>query len=128
MIWMLVACLVQMNRGDHAVVWSISMIKPYQSQGDRNGQSSAKMAQFPAQVLTEDHPAAGQFCELSGHHTFFLDARGLHVLELIEVPEIEAEDGEMIRIADWSDANVMKLTTYLPEPVGVVIRLKEVRH
>jgi hypothetical protein len=91
-------------------------------------QISRTLAQFPAQVLAEDHPAAAQFCELFGHHTFFLDARGLHVLELIEVPGIEAEDGEMISIADWSDANVMKLTTHQPEPTGVVIRLKEVRH
>lgn len=91
-------------------------------------QISRTLAQFPSQVLAEDHPAAAQFCELFGHHTFFLDARGLHVLELIEVPGIEAEDGEMISIADWSDANVMKLTTHQPEPTGVVIRLKEVRH
>jgi hypothetical protein len=30
-------------------------------------------------VLAEDHPAVAQFCEMFGHHTFFLDARGLHV-------------------------------------------------
>ena len=34
-------------------------------------------AQFPAQGLAEDHPAVAQFCELFGHHTFFLDGRGL---------------------------------------------------
>lgn len=91
-------------------------------------QISRTLAQFPAQVLAEDHPAAAQFCELFGHHTFFLDARGLHVLELIEIPGIEAQDGEMISIADWSDANLMRLTTHQPEPTGLVIRLKEVRH
>lgn len=58
----------------------------------------------------------------------FLDARGLHVLELLEVPGMEAQDGEMISIADWSDANFTKLTTHQPEPTGVVICLKEVQH
>jgi hypothetical protein len=62
------------------------------------------------------------------HHTFFLDDRGLHVLELLEVPGMEAQDGEMISIADWSDGEFTRLTTHQPEPTGVVIRLKEVQH
>jgi hypothetical protein len=32
-----------------------------------------------AQVLAEDHPSVAHFCELFGHHTFFLDGRGLHM-------------------------------------------------
>ena len=44
------------------------------------------LSQFRALVLAEDHPAVAQFCELFGHHTFFLDASGLNVLELLEVP------------------------------------------
>jgi len=86
------------------------------------------LSQFRALVLAEDHPAVAQFCELFGHHTFFLDARGLNVLELLEVPGIEAQDGEVIRLAEWSDTDFTKLTTHQPEPTGVVIRLKEVRH
>jgi hypothetical protein len=91
-------------------------------------QISKTLAQFQAQVLAEDHPAAVDFRELFGHHTFFLDARGLHVLELLEVPGREAQSGEMISIADWSDADFRKLTTHQPEPTGVVIQLKEVQH
>jgi len=86
------------------------------------------LSQFQAQVLAEDHPAVAEFSELFGHHTFFLDARGLNVLELIEVPGMEAENGEIISIADWSDADFTKLTTHHPEPTGVVIRFKEVQH
>jgi hypothetical protein len=86
------------------------------------------LSQFPAQVLAEDHPAVAHFCELFGHHTFFLDARGLYVLEMLEVPGMEAEDGEVISLADWSDVDFTKLTTHQPEPTGLVIRLKEVQH
>jgi hypothetical protein len=86
------------------------------------------LSQFPAQVLAEDHPSVAQFRELFGHHTFFLDAKGLSVLELLEVPGMEAQDGEIIRLADWSDGNFTKLTTHEPEPTGVVVRLKEVLH
>jgi hypothetical protein len=91
-------------------------------------QISRALSQFRAQVLAEDHPAVAQLRELFGHHTFFLDARGLNVLELLEVPGTEAQQGEVISLADWSDADFTKLTTHQPEPTGVVIRLKEVYH
>jgi hypothetical protein len=91
-------------------------------------QITKTLSQFRAQVLAEDHPAVAQFRELFGQHTFFLDARGLHVLELLEVPGMEAEEGELISLADWSDAGFTKLTTHQPEPTGVVVRLKEIQH
>jgi hypothetical protein len=91
-------------------------------------QISRTLSQFRAQVLAEDHPSVPHLCELFGHHTFFLNARGLHVLEMLEVPGMEAKDGEVISLADWSDANFTKLTTHRPEPTGVVIHFKEVQH
>jgi hypothetical protein len=89
---------------------------------------SRTLAQFRAQVLAEDHPAAVQFCELFGQHTFFLDARGLNVLELLEFPGRESQEGEIVSIADWSDSDLTRLTTHQPEPTGVIIRLKEIHH
>jgi len=91
-------------------------------------QITKTLSQFQAQVLAEDHPAVAQFRQLFGQHTFFLDARGLYVLELLEVPGMEAEEGEVISLADWSDTDFRKLTTHQPEPTGVVVRLKEIRH
>jgi hypothetical protein len=91
-------------------------------------QISRTLAQFRAQVLAEDHPATAQFCELFGHHTFFLNANGLYVLGLLEIPGMEAQDGEIISLANWSDADFTKLTIHQPEPTGVVIHLKEVQH
>jgi hypothetical protein len=89
---------------------------------------SKTLAQFRAQVLADDHPAVAQFYELFGQHTFFLDARGLNVLELLEVPGMEPQEGEIVNIADWSDAHLTKLTTHQPEPTGLVISLREVHH
>ncbi|RZN14290.1 hypothetical protein [Bradyrhizobium sp. Leo121] len=91
-------------------------------------QITRTLSQFQAQVLAEDHPAVAQFREMFGQHTFFLDARGLHVLELLEIPGMEAEEGEVISLADWTDADFTTLRTHRPEPTGVVVRLKEVRH
>ena len=86
------------------------------------------LAQFRAQVLDDDHPAVAQFRKMFGHHTFFLDDSGLYVLELLEVPGREAQEGEIVSLADWSDADLSKLTTHQPEPTGVVISLKEIQH
>jgi hypothetical protein len=91
-------------------------------------QISKTLSQFRAQVLADDHPAVAQFSEMFGQHTYFLDAKGLYVLELLEVPGMEAENGEIVSLADWSDADFTKLTTHQPEPTGVVIHLAEVRH
>src|SRR5579872_7564673 len=38
--------------------------------------------QFNARVITEDNPTIAELNDLFGDHTFFLDARGLNVLEL----------------------------------------------
>jgi hypothetical protein len=84
--------------------------------------------QFNARVIAEDNPTIAELNDLFGDHTFFLDARGLNVLELIQLPRMEPESGEVINIADWSDATLTRLRTHRPEPTGIVILLKETRH
>lgn len=84
--------------------------------------------QFNARVIAEDNPTIAELNDLFGDHTFFLDARGLNVLELIQLPQMEPESGEVINLADWSDATLTKLHTHRPEPTGIVIRLKETLH
>src|ERR1700757_1892724 len=86
------------------------------------------LSQFDAHVLADDHPAIAQLTKAFGQHTFFLDDKGLNVLELIETPQMEPQGGEMINIADWSDASLTKLSAHPPEPTGVVISLKEIQH
>jgi hypothetical protein len=84
--------------------------------------------QFNARVITEDNPTIAELNDLFGDHTFFLDARGLNVLELIQLPQMEPESGEVINIADWSDATLTRLRTHRPEPTGIVIQFKETLH
>lgn len=84
--------------------------------------------QFNAKVIADDNPVIAELSDLFGDHTFFLDGRGLNVLELIELPQMEPESGEMINLADWSDATLTRLRTHQPEPTGIVISLKETQH
>ena len=81
------------------------------------------MSQIDAQVLPDDHPAVSQLNSLFGDHTFFLDGEGLKVLEPTDVPETEAQAGEIVSLANWSDASLTSLRPHEPEPTGVLIVL-----
>jgi hypothetical protein len=82
------------------------------------------LTQFEAQALPDNHPAVPQLNGLFGDHTFFLDSRGLNVLEPAEIPELDAQTGKIVNLAHWSDENLTKLTPHEPEPTGVVIILE----
>jgi hypothetical protein len=86
------------------------------------------LSQFDAQVLPDDHPAVTQLNNLFGDHTFFLDGSGLKVLEPAEAPETEAQTGEVVSLADWSDATLTSLKPHEPEPTGMVIVLESKPH
>jgi hypothetical protein len=82
------------------------------------------LSQFEAEVLPDNHPAVPQLNDLFGNHTFFLDTRGLKVLEPAGLPETEAQSGEIVSLADWSDASLTSLRPHEPEPTGVVVVLE----
>jgi hypothetical protein len=85
------------------------------------------LSQFHAEVLPDNHPAVRQLNDLFGDHTFFLDGRGLNVLELAEVSEKDVPTGEIVSLASWSDETLTSLRPHEPEPTGVVVVL-ESRH
>ena len=82
------------------------------------------LSQFQAEVLPDNHPAVPQLNDLFGNHTFFLDTRGLKVLEPAGMPEKEAQSGEIVSLADWSDATLTSLRPHEPEPTGVLVVLE----
>jgi hypothetical protein len=90
-------------------------------------QVNQTLSQYEAEVLPDNHPAVPQLNDLFGDHTFFLDGGGLKVLESAETPELEAQTGEVVSLANWSDATLTSLKPHKPEPTGVVIVL-ESRH
>jgi hypothetical protein len=89
------------------------------------------LSQMEAQVLPEDHPAVGQLSNLFGDHTFFLDESGLKVLEPTEPAaesDMQVQTGEVVSLADWSDASLTSLRPHEPESTGVVVVLRESQH
>ena len=86
------------------------------------------LSQFDAEVLPEDHPAIAQLNNLFGVHTFFLDGSGLKVLEPAGAPETAPQSGEVVSLADWSDATLTSLKPHKPELTGVVVFLEPSKH
>lgn len=79
------------------------------------------LAQFPAQAIPADHPAVPQLNSLFGDHTFFLDAEGLSILE--PAPSAPQETAQVIRLADWRDAERTGLVPHEPQQTDVVVSL-----
>ena len=82
------------------------------------------LSQFDAQVLPDNHPAVTQLSNLFGDHTFFLDDSGLKVLEPTEAPDLESHAGQVVSLADWSDASLTSLKPHEPELTGMVVILE----
>jgi hypothetical protein len=84
--------------------------------------------QMNAHVLPDSHPAVTQLTSVFGDHTFFLDESGLKVLEPAELPEAGTESGEVLSLADWTDATLTSLTPHEPESTGTIVVFGTVRH
>lgn len=84
--------------------------------------------QLGAQVLPDEHPAMPELNSMFGEHTFFVDEMGLKVLE--PTPSLGAgrQTGEVVSLADWSDADLTRLMAHEPEPTGVIVVFEHVRH
>ena len=81
------------------------------------------LSQFDAQAIPDNHPVVPQLNNLFGDHTFFLDSRGLNVVEPAEPTEVGAEAGQVVRLASWNDADRTSLAPHEPEPTDVVVVL-----
>ena len=85
------------------------------------------LSKLNAEVLADDHPAVAQLTKMFGDHTF-LDGSGLKILEPGEVPEMELRSGEVVSLADWSDATLTSLRPHEPEPTGMTVVFSETKH
>lgn len=82
------------------------------------------LSQFSGEVLPDDHPALKRLSSIYGEHTFLLDASGLNVLEPADTAEPDAQTGEIVNLANWSDETLTSLRPHEPEPTGVLVVLE----
>ena len=93
-----------------------------------SAQVEQTLNQMNAQVVPDSHPAVTQLTDVFGEHTFFLDESGLKVLEPSDMPQSDGQAGEVVSLADWSDASLTSLAPHPPVSTGTIIVLHEVKH
>jgi hypothetical protein len=89
-----------------------------------SAQLERTLDQFEARPIPDDHPLIPQLNDLFGEHTFFLDRRGLNIVEPVEAAGVS---GMVVNLASWSDDSESGLEVHEPEATDVVITL-ELRH
>jgi hypothetical protein len=94
-----------------------------------SAQIERTLSQFEAEAIPDSHPALPRLNELFGDHTFFLDSKGLNIVE----PTAEPTGGgriqvaRVVNVANWSDANTSDLAAHEPEPTDAMVEL-ETKH
>lgn len=86
-------------------------------------QVAAIKEQTNADPVPEDNPAIDALRDAFGDHTFYVDTRGLHVFESVDLPDHEGEPATVIQVASWSDEEMTTLEPMEPQATGMVIDL-----
>jgi hypothetical protein len=81
--------------------------------------------QYEAQAIPENHPVVPQLSSLFGDHTFFLNASGLSIVEPTGTTDSGAQTAQVVKVADWNDANRTSLIPSEPEPMDVTVVLDQ---
>jgi len=87
-----------------------------------SAQVERALDQFDAQAIPEDHPVTAQLHDLFGDHTFFLDTKGLNVVEPVEATT-DGETAKVVNLADWTDESLTRLAPHPPQVTETVIVL-----
>lgn len=81
--------------------------------------------QYEAQAIPENHPVVPQLSSLFGDHTFFLNANGLSIVEPTGTTDSGAQTAQVVKVAEWNDANRTSLIPHEPEPMDVTVVLDQ---
>ena len=79
-------------------------------------------AELNAEAIPAEHPMISQLERLFGDHTYFLDSRGLNIVEPVEAGN-DGRLGVVVNLASWTDSNAESLQPHQPEPTETVVEL-----
>jgi hypothetical protein len=81
------------------------------------------LSQIDAQAVPENHPAVEKFNTLFGEHTFFIDGRGLNIVEPVETVDSDLGKAQLVNLAHWTDESRTNLVPHPPETTEIVVLL-----
>ena len=89
-----------------------------------SAQIEQTLDQFPAEAIPEGHPMMPQLERLFGDHTYFLDSKGLNIVEPVEAEKSDGQRGVVVNLANWTDATAESLQPHRPESTDLVVDLE----
>ena len=94
-----------------------------------SAQIEQTLQQFQAQPIPPGHPVMPQLERLFGDHTYFLDGKGLNIVEPVEAEQNDRRRGVVVNLATWTDAAKTSLEPHDPESTDLVVDLEtDTRH
>jgi len=93
-----------------------------------SSQIEQTLTQFDGEAIPDEHPMLSQLERLFGTHTFFLDSKGLNILEPIESEQDDGRMAVVINLADWADTSATSLKPHSPKPRDMVVSLGDALH
>lgn len=88
---------------------------------------SLNAAQLSAEAIPPEHPMMSQLEHLFGDHTYFLDSRGLNIVEPVE-GNVDGRLGVVVNLANWTDSEAESLQPHQPEPTETAVDLVPDEH
>jgi hypothetical protein len=88
-----------------------------------SAQVERTLTQFQGEAIPDNHPVVPQLNSLFGEHTFFLNSKGLNIVEPTEATGAGAQSAKVVNLANWSKANPNRLEPHEPEPTDIVVTL-----
>ena len=80
-------------------------------------------AELNAEAIPSGHPMMSQLERLFGDNTYFLDSRGLNIVEPVEAGN-DGQLGVVVNLASWTDSRAERLQPHQPEPTETVVDLE----
>jgi hypothetical protein len=87
------------------------------------------LQQFQAKAIPAGHAMMPQLERLFGDHTYFLDGKGLSIVEPVDAEQDGGGRAVVVNLASWADDSHGNLEPHPPEATDLVIDLEtDLRH
>lgn len=86
-----------------------------------DAQTQQVQQQLGLNALSDEHPVIPKLQEAFGDHTFFLNERGLNIIEPNPAPEVSG--GNLVELAAWADDG-QGLWSHPPEVLPVQVDIE----
>jgi len=93
-----------------------------------SAQIEQTLTQLDGEAIPDEHPMLTQLERMFGTHTFFLDNKGLNIVEPIDAEQADGHLLVVISLADWADSSATSLRPHTPEARDTVVDLGDTLH